>query len=105
MIRREGAGDVRKRRDDQALVDAQSRNRLPQVPEPVEGRTRVEAVRPSCRVDPFVDGHLEVVLRAEVLDEGRIDRDVIAQHDLDVRGPGSSGRAREAWAGPPRGAR
>ena len=95
MIRREGGGDVRERRDDQTLVDAQSGNRLPQVPEPVEGRTRIEALGPSRRVDPFVDGNLEVVLRAEVLDQCRVDRDLVAQHDLEVLDPGSARHERD----------
>ena len=83
----EGIRDVRERRDDETMIDPQTGHRLREVAEAVERRAGVEAVWSAGGVDPFVDGHFEVVRLGEVVDESRVDRDLVAQHDLEVLDP------------------
>ena len=77
------------------MVDPQAGHALTQIAQTVEGRARVEAVRSAGRVDPFVDGHFEVVFLAEVLDECRVDRDLIVEHDLVVFDAGPARHQRD----------
>ena len=77
------------------MVDPQTGHVLPQIAQTVESRARVEAVRSAGRVDPFVDGHVEVVFLAQMLDESGVDRDLVVEHDLVVLDSGPTRHQRD----------
>ena len=91
----EWARNVGERRHHEAVVDAQTGHGLRKVTEAIKRRTRIEAVWSARGIDPFVNGYLEVVDLRQVLDQGGVDHDPVAEHDFEVLDAGTAGNERD----------
>ena len=91
LLPAEGGRDVGEGRHDETLVDEQAGDPLGERAEALEHRGGVEAVAVAGRLDPFVDIDRHPVVALEVGHEGRIDRDLVVEHDLEVLDPAAAG--------------